>query len=234
LLADSAKFTIDSANAADLNSDGKIDYPLKGNSGFNYEVPSSAAGSNTYQIGIEADDSQGGTVSHALNVLVTDQDEAPVLSGPASSTKTIQEDAISSTDIGSWYKIHNDSYPGYNASDPDSASTSHTWTFNPAPQMGTAQFSVNPNMQTPVNTVIVAKGTTVYLNYIPDANASGTNIDSFTVRVTDESGNYDTMQFSVTITPVDDLPVFTSSVSFHLESPYHSQWFHWCFSHGGS
>jgi hypothetical protein len=212
-IADSAKFTIDSANAADLNSDGKIDYPLKGNSGFNYEVPSSAAGSNTHQIGIEADDSQGGTVSHALNVLVTDQDEAPVLSGPASSTKTIQEDAISSTDIGSWYKIHNDSYPGYNASDPDSASTSHTWTFNPAPQMGTAQFSVNPNMQTPVNTVIVAKGTTVYLNYIPDANASGTNIDSFTVRVTDESGNYDTMQFSVTITPVDDLPVFTSSVS---------------------
>ena len=120
--ADSAKFNIDTANPADLNSDGKIDYPLKGNSGFNYEVPISAASSNTYQIVIAANDTQT-TASQALNVLVTDQDEAPVLSGPASSTKTIREDAI----INGYrlrFKIHNDSYPGYSASDPDSASTS--------------------------------------------------------------------------------------------------------------
>ena len=133
--ADSAKFNIDTANAADLNSDGKIDYPLKGNSGFNYEVPISAASSNTYQIVIAANDTQT-TASQALNVLVTDQDEAPVLSGPATSTKTIREDAISSTDTDSWFKIHNDSYPGYSASDPDSASTSHTWEFNPGPSDG--------------------------------------------------------------------------------------------------
>ena len=130
--ADSTKFNIDISNAADLNSDGKIDYPLKGNSGFNYEVPISAASSNTYQIGVDADDNQGGTASQALSVLVTDQDEAPVLNGPASSTRTIQEDAILETDVGSWFRIHNNSYPGYSASDPDSASTSHTWTFNPA------------------------------------------------------------------------------------------------------
>ena len=208
--ADSAKFNIDTSNAADLNSDDKIDYPLKGNSRFNYEVPISAASSNTYQIVIAANDTQT-TASQALNVLVTDQDEAPVLSGPATSTKTIREDAISSTDTDSWFKIHNDSYPGYSASDPDSASTSHTWTFNPAPQMGTAHFSLSTNMQNPVSTVTVAKGTTVYLRYTPDANASGT--DTFTVRVTDESGNYDIMQFSVSITPINDPPVFTSSAS---------------------
>lgn len=208
---DSQKFIIDTANPAYFNSDGKTYFPLKGNSGFNYEVPSSDAGSNTYLIGVDANDSQGGIASQALNVLVTDQNEAPVLSGPASSTKTIQEDAISETDTNSWFKIHNDSYPGYIASDPDSASTSHTWSFNPAPQMGTAQFSTNANMQTPVSTVPVAKGDTVYLNYIPDANASGT--DSFTVQVTDESGNFDEMDFTVEISGVDDLPVFTSEVS---------------------
>ena len=208
---DSQKFIIDTANPAYFNSDGKTYFPLKGNSGFNYEVPSSDAGSNTYLIGVDANDSQGGIASQALNVLVTDQNEAPVLSGPASSTKTIQEDAISETDTNSWFKIHNDSYPGYIASDPDSASTSHTWSFNPAPQLGTAQFSTNANMQTPVRTVPVAKGDTVYLNYIPDANASGT--DSFTVQVTDESGNFDEMDFTVEISGVDDLPVFTSEVS---------------------
>ena len=99
--ADSAKFNINLSNPAYFNSDGKTYYPLKGNSGFNYEVPISAAASNTYQIRVDAADNQGGTASQALNVLVVDQDEAPVLNGPASSTKTIQEDAILETDVGS-------------------------------------------------------------------------------------------------------------------------------------
>ncbi len=213
---DSLKFTIDSSSPADLNSDGKIDYPLKAKlaTGFDYEVPNQVgATSNSYQIKIYANDSSV-SVPLNLDVLVTNQSEAPILNGPASSTKTIREDAISSTDTDSWYKIHNDSYPGYSANDPDSASTSLTWTFNPAAQKGSAYFSTNSTMQSPLTTVSVSSGTTVYLNYVPDANATGT--DTFSVRVTDEAGNHDTMAFSVTINPVNDPPVFTSYASSTL------------------
>lgn len=213
---DSLKFTIDSSSPADLNSDGNIDYPLKAKqaTGFDYEAPNQVGGtSNSYQIKIDANDFSV-SVPLNLDVLVTDQSEAPVLNGPASSTKTIREDAISSTDTDSWYKIHNDSYPGYSANDPDSASTSLTWSFNPAAQKGSAYFSTNSTMQSPLTTVSVSSGTTVYLNYVPDANATGT--DTFSVRVTDEAGNHDTMAFSVTINPVNDPPVFTFYASSTL------------------
>ena len=213
---DSLKFTIDSSSPADLNSDGNIDYPLKAKqaTGFDYEAPNQVGGtSNSYQIKIDANDSSV-SVPLNLDVLVTNQSEAPVLNGPASSTKTIREDAISSTDTDSWYKIHNDSYPGYSANDPDSASTSLTWSFNPAAQKGSAYFSTNSTMQSPLTTVSVSSGTTVYLNYVPDANATGT--DTFNVQVTDEAGNHDTMAFSITINPVNDPPVFTSYASSTL------------------
>ena len=88
--------------------------------------------------------------------------------------------------------------------------------------MGTAQFSTNANVkQTPVSTVTVAKGDTVYLDYTPDANASGTNSLLLQIHLLYElrmnQGNYDTMQFSVIITPVNDPPVFNSRV-LNLES----------------
>ena len=57
----------------------------------------------------------------------------------------------------------------------------------------------------------VPNQTPVYLNFIPDANVTGQV--TFSVRVTDDVGNFDEIDFTVQIDGVDDLPVFTSEVS---------------------
>ena len=66
-------------------------------------------------------------------------------------------------------------------------------------------------MQSPLSTVSVTKGTTVCI-VMPDASTSGT--DSLLAQVTDETGNYDAMDFTVEKYQVNDPPVFTSEVSY--------------------
>ena len=77
--SDSIQFTIDTGSAADLNSDGKDDYPLKSKipSGLNYESPSQTGGTpNMYQIKIVADDGNA-SVDQVINVSINGVDEPP-------------------------------------------------------------------------------------------------------------------------------------------------------------
>ena len=209
--SDSIQFTIDTGSAADLNSDGKDDYPLKSKipSGFNYESPSQTGGTpNMYQIKIVADDGNA-SVDQAINVSINGVDEPPLLSGPSTYSKTISEDAILPSDVDSWYHSHNDSYPFFSATDPET-STTLTWSFSTAPSKGTAHLSLDSGMQTLVSSPQVSNGGGVYLNYIPDANESGQ--DSFTLRVSDGVNNTETV-FTVDITSLADAPVFDSSIT---------------------
>lgn len=213
---DSDQFLIDTA----ITSNGDIFYPLKSKiaHGFDYESPNQTGPtSNSYQIKILADDNSSAsnaTDEEILDVIIANENEPPQLSGSSSYSETISEDASLPSDLGSWYSKHGNSYPSFSATDPDVNNTTLNWSFHPAPQSGTgnAYFSTSDSMANPSKELVgVLNQTPVYLNFIPDANVTGQV--TFSVRVTDDVGNFDEMDFTVEISGVDDLPVFTSEVS---------------------
>jgi hypothetical protein len=214
-LPDSDQFLIDTP----ITSGGDTFYPLKSKIayGFDYESPNQAGPTaNSYQIKILADDNNvsNATDEEILDVIIANENEPPQLSGSSSYSETIIEDANSSTDLGSWFSIHGNNFPSFSATDPDAIDSTLDWSFHPAPQSGkgNAYFSTSDSMTNPSDELVeVPNQSPVYLNFIPDANVTGQV--TFSVRVTDDVGNFDEIDFTVEIDGVDDPPVFTSEVS---------------------
>ena len=214
---DSDQFLIDTP----ITSSGDTFYPLKSKIayGFDYESPNQAGPTaNSYQIKILADDNSSAlnaTDEEILDVIIVNENEPPQLSGSPSYSETLIEDANLSTDLGSWFSIHGNNFPSFSATDPDASDSTLDWSFHPAPQSGkgNAYFSRSDSMTNPSEELVgVSNQTPVYLNFIPDANVTGQV--TFSVRVTDDVGNFDKIDFTVQIDGVDDLPVFTSEVSY--------------------
>ncbi len=133
---------------------------------------------------VQVADDQGGTDTITVNVTVQNTPDAPVITEGDSVSRTMSEDGSPTA-----FSLT------LNATDPDPGTTL-TWSILTQATNGTATAS--------------GTGTSKAIGYSPTSNYSGS--DSFVVRVSDGSLT-DTITVNVTISAINDTPVFTEGTS---------------------
>lgn len=158
---DAAKFTINSSTGAiSFNS---ATFPQ----GPNFETPGDSNADNVYAITVRANDGSGNSTNLAVNITVTDL--APVITGGASATYSVNEAALAGTTIFTAV-----------AADPAGGTVTYSLTGTDA-----AAFTIN-------------SGTgVVTINAIPDYETKSSY--SFNVKAADASGVFNTQAITVNV-----------------------------------
>ena len=159
------------------------------NSAPNFEVSGDFDDNNVYEVIVTVthDDT---TVEHAINVTVTDANDAPTItsngSGPTAN-RTMAENTTSVTDV--------------NASDVDLPA--QTLAYSISGGADATKFSIDE--ATGILTFTMAP------NFEVPTDSNGDNRYLVTVQVSDGNGGVDTQALTVRVTDVNDAPVITSS-----------------------
>jgi VCBS repeat-containing protein len=141
-------------------------------------------GTDTFTLTVS--DGKGGTATHVVNVMITEVNDAPVITQGASTAKTISEDGSPTA-----FALI------LNATDVDGDTM--TWQVSTTASHGTAGVSSASN------------GQTVTVTYVPTPNYNGT--DTFTLTVSDGKGGSVSHLVNVTINAVNDSPVIQQGAS---------------------
>ncbi|RKU32418.1 hypothetical protein C6496_24015 [Candidatus Poribacteria bacterium] len=141
---------------------------------------------SSYSVTVSVSDGNGGSGAIDITINVTNVNEAPVLSEDASATRTVAENTAAGTNIGA----------AFTATDPDSGDTL-TYSLR---RDDREAFQIDPNtgqVQTKAPLDYETKNT----------------YDSLAVRVTDSGGLTDVILVTITVTDVNEAPVFTEGAS---------------------
>ena len=178
-------YTISGTDADDFNIDSSSG-ALSFAEAPDFEIPSDADGDNTYQLNLEASDGTN-TSSQALTISVSNVNEAPTITSPATTS-------VNENTTGSVYTIA--------ASDVDADDT-HTYSIVGGADKALLildgaelSFVTAPDYETPP--------------------ASGDNTYEVDLRATDAAGLYAELSLSITVTNVDEQPSFTSDLSVEV------------------
>ena len=154
---------------------------------FDYEVPTDAGANNTYEFTVEVNDGNGGNDSFTVSFQILDSNELPVIT--TLLTASVAENQLSAIDV--------------DATDPESGVITYSITggadqalFNIDPNTGEVTFITAPDFENPT-----------------DADANST----YVVQVQAHDGNsWDAETFTITVTDVNDAPVFTAAGPFTI------------------
>ena len=144
--------------------------------GIDYTPNANYNGSDSFVV--QVSDGNGGTDTITVNVTITAQNDAPVITESSPISVTMDEDGSL---IAFLLTLH--------ATDVDS--TTLTWSISSPASRGTASAS--------------GTGDSQMIGYAPNPNYNGN--DSFVVQVSDGDGEVDTITVNVTINPVNDAPI---------------------------
>ena len=136
----------------------------------------------SYSLTVEASDGNGGTDTATVNITVTDVNEAPVF-GSTSSTLSVSEAAAIGASVGT-----------VSATDPD---TGNTVTYSITAGNSAGKFSIGSSS----GAITVAAA----LDYETDSSYT------LTVEASDGNGGTDTATVNITVTDVNEAPVFGST-----------------------
>ncbi|UVT18916.1 MAG: cadherin domain-containing protein [Nitrospira sp.] len=176
--ADTAEFTIDSDTGA-----------LSFVTAPNFEGPTDSGGNNVYDVTVLVSDGNGGTDTQALAVMVTNVNEAPVITGNGGGASA-----------------------SINVAENNTAVTSVTTTDVDAGQ--TLTYSLGGGADQTLFAIDSNSGVLTFLtepDYEISADTGGNNVYDVTVQVSDGNGGIDTQTLAVTVTNVNELPVVTSN-----------------------
>jgi VCBS repeat-containing protein len=150
-----------------------------------FEVPTSFGGGNVYVVTVTADDGQGGTTDQTITVTVTNLDEAPFFT--SGSSFNVAENTTAVTTVV--------------AQDPDGTTIAYAISGG----ADAAQFAIN-----------AATGVLTFLS-APDfespADTGANNVYTVFVSATDGDSTVTNQTITVTVTDINEAPVFTSTAT---------------------
>jgi VCBS repeat-containing protein len=147
---------------------------------FNYAPDANFTGADSFVVQVTDGDSNS-TIT--INVTVNNVNDAPVIAQGTSIAVTMSEDGSPTAWVA----------PTLSASDADAGDVL-TWSAAYLAE-GNGTFTVSGTGGSPT------------FGYVPDANFHGT--DGFVVRVTDAVGSFDEITVTITVSSVEDAPLFT-------------------------
>ena len=188
---------IDSAISATDPDDDTLTYTLGGTDAASFSIVSTTGQLQTraaldyetessYSVTVSVSDGKGGSDAIDVRINVTNVNEAPVLSEGADAMRSVAETTAAGTNIGA----------AFIATDPDSGDTL-TYSLHRGDRDA---FQIDPNtgqVQTKAPLDYETKNT----------------YDSLAVRVTDSGGLTDVILVTITVTDVNEAPVFTEGAS---------------------
>ena len=183
--------------ATDADND-TLTYSLEGTDAASFSIVSTRGQIQTsaelnhearpsYSVRVKADDGKGGTATIGVTISVTDENEPPTVNGRDELTLSENDENFSES---------------YSASDPEGVASTLTWSvagtdggdFNIDRSTGELTFRNTPNYESP-------------------ADSNRNNEYLVTVRATDEGGLSGSLDVTVTVENVDELPTITGDQS---------------------